>query len=130
MTFKHLGGALSPGQEFVCFRCRVGWSGSYTRLTRRNVQTESESRSSPVEALLGLILRPPRDGKSTSEATIPNQSTNNSIVRRIPSLKDALHKTPSALARKKRHVSMSPINTILHTLDFLWMRSRRPLIIS
>lgn len=118
MSFKHLGGVLSPGQEFVCFRCRVGWSGPYTRLARRNVQTESESRSPPLEAILGLTSHPSRDEKSTSEATTPDRPTDSITVRRVRSFRGPLLRLQSAVARKKRQVGPSLIITIFQTLVF------------
>jgi hypothetical protein len=67
MSFKHLGGALTPSQGYVCLRCRFGRSLS-ARQTIRNIQTESEGASTMlVEAWRNnaRLLSAPLKGKET-----------------------------------------------------------------
>lgn len=92
MSLKHFGGALTPSQEFVCFRCRIGWNGPHNRLARRNVQTESQSPSPPLQDILGSIPQRSRDEKSASGATVPRQQADFGKIRRVLSKEDSSHK--------------------------------------
>ena len=108
MSFKYLGGCLTPGQEFVCFRCRLGWIGPYTSLARRNVQTETQSVSSSFEKVLGLISSLPIAEKSTPGAISPGK------LRRRKTRKGRSLKAAKDSASKDIRVSISLMNKIFY----------------
>lgn len=114
MNLKHIGGVLTPGEEFVCFRCRVGWNGLNTRLARRNVQTEGQ-----VLASLGNILDsvpiPSRTKKSTPGAAVPRPRTWEGKARRFISREFV---APEAAKDSQEEVSVCifPAETLLHLI--------------
>lgn len=116
MSLRHLGGALTPGQEFVCLRCRIGLSGPNTRLARRNVQIESQSRPAPSAEILGSISSLSRGRKSTAAATLSSQRTRNLKIKRVRSERALVRRITNHSISQGIQVGMFLVDERFHSL--------------
>lgn len=108
---------MTPGQEFVCFRCRVGWSGPNTRLGRRNVQTESQSRSSLLEGIIRSISHPSSEDKSTHGALVRKLSSKNVKFRRVSFIR-TVRNVANGVASEEDQVGIFLVDEIFHAIAF------------